>query len=79
MAPPTREGNLRRAFEALIEREASDERNFVKKGIVWGFRGIARRSPALRRAVTAACTRLAASDERPRIWVGKTTLVELRK
>ena len=39
----------------------------------------ARRSPALRRAVTAACTRPAASDERPRIWVGKTTLVELRK
>ena len=66
-------------FIRLLEKGAGDERNFVKKGIVWGFRGIARRSPALRRAVTAACTRLAASDERPRIWVGKTTLLELRK
>jgi 3-methyladenine DNA glycosylase AlkD len=66
-------------FVRLLEKGAGDERNFVKKGIVWAFRGIARRSPALRRAVTEACTRLAASGDPPSRWVGKTTLREMRK
>ena len=31
----------------LIEREAHDERNFVKKAVNWALRSIGKRSPAL--------------------------------
>src|SRR5918995_757642 len=34
----------------LIEAAASDERNFVKKGVSWGLRGVGRRSRALNAA-----------------------------
>jgi 3-methyladenine DNA glycosylase AlkD len=30
---------------ALIEQAASDERNFVKKGVSWALRGVGRRAP----------------------------------
>src|SRR5262245_17967037 len=34
----------------LIEQAASDDRNFVKKGVSWALRGIGRRGPALHEA-----------------------------
>ena len=46
-APATRRSS--RAC-ALIERAATDERNFVKKGVSWALRGVGRRNAALNAA-----------------------------
>ncbi|AEI65675.1 DNA alkylation repair protein [Corallococcus macrosporus] len=60
---------------ALIEREATDGRNFVKKGVNWALRAIGvRRSPPLRKAARALATRLAASGDATARWVGKDAL-----
>jgi 3-methyladenine DNA glycosylase AlkD len=55
----------------LIERAATDERNFVKKGVNWALRRVGTRSPALRKAAIGVAERLAASDAPSARWVGK--------
>jgi 3-methyladenine DNA glycosylase AlkD len=61
----------------LIERGASDERNFVKKGVSWALRGIGRRSPALHLASVSLAWRLSSSPQAAARWVGKDALREL--
>lgn len=61
----------------LIERAASDDRNFVKKGVSWALRGIGRRNAALNAASVAVARRLAASSDAAPRWVGKDALREL--
>lgn len=63
----------------LIERAASDDRNFVKKGVSWALRGIGHRSPKLRKAAMELAERLAASTEPAARWVGRDTLRDLRR
>jgi len=62
---------------ALIERAASDERNFVKKAVSWAVRRIGRRNPALNRAAVALSARLAASNDRTERWLGRSAHKEL--
>ena len=74
-----------------IEREAWDERNFVKKAVNWALRNIGKRDLALNEAAAACAQRIrAAADERaggPRggdagaraaRWVATDALRELR-
>lgn len=61
----------------LIEREATDGRNFVKKAINWALRSIGKRGPTLNRAAIEVSRRLAASSESAARWVGKDALREL--
>ena len=61
----------------LIEREATDDRNFVKKAVNWALRSIGKRSPMLNREAIAVAKRLAASENRASRWVGKDALREL--
>ncbi len=61
----------------LIERAASDERNFVKKGVSWGLRLVGRRNIALNREAVELSKRLAVSDEPAARWIGKAALKEL--
>ncbi len=66
-------------FEAmlpLIEAAAGDERNFVKKGVLWGLRGIGGRNAALHAQALALARRLAVSSEAPARWIGKSALRE---
>ena len=64
----------------LIEAAATDERNFVKKGVSWALRGIGkRRSPALRAAARELALRLAASAEKSARWIGRDALKALDK
>ena len=64
----------------LIERAASDERNFVKKGVSWALRGIGRRrSPELRTHARALATRLAASEDASARWIGRDVLRDLKE
>ena len=57
---------------ALIEAAASDDRNFVKKGVSWALRAIGiRKSPAVRAAARETAQRLIDSGERTARWIGK--------
>lgn len=59
----------------LIEREASDPRNFVKKAANWALRAIGgKASPKLRTAARALAKRLAESDDPIERWNGKDAL-----
>ena len=66
-----------RAFLPVIEKGASDERNFVKKAVSWALRAIGRRNLELNAAALAVANRLALSEEASSRWVGKDALREL--
>jgi 3-methyladenine DNA glycosylase AlkD len=69
-----------RAFEGflpLIEREADDARNFVKKAVNWALRQIGKRNARLRRDAVRVARRLAARDTSAARWVGRDALREL--
>ena len=61
----------------LIEREAHDERNFVKKAVNWALRSIGKRNPALNKEAIAVARRLAEREDSASRWVGKDALREL--
>ncbi len=61
----------------LIERAATDDRNFVKKGVSWALRTLGRRNPVLHDAAVEVSRRLAASPEPAARWIGKGALKEL--
>jgi 3-methyladenine DNA glycosylase AlkD len=59
----------------LIETCATDERNFVKKGVNWALRAIGgKKSPALRAAARETAARLAASSDKAARWNGKDAM-----
>ena len=58
----------------LIEQAATDERNFVKKGVSRALRRIGGRSAVLSTAAVALARRLADSPDAAARWVGKDTL-----
>jgi 3-methyladenine DNA glycosylase AlkD len=61
----------------LIEKAASDERNFVKKAVSWALRGIGERNAALNRAAVALARKLAAAKDPAPRWIGKDALRQL--
>jgi 3-methyladenine DNA glycosylase AlkD len=62
---------------ALIERAATDERNFVKKGVSWALRLIGRRNLALNAEAVALSRRLSTSPDAAARWIGRGALKEL--
>jgi 3-methyladenine DNA glycosylase AlkD len=60
-----------------IEAAATDERNFVKKGVSWALRMIGRRNATLHAAAVALSRRLAASADPAAAWTGRGALKEL--
>lgn len=68
-----------RAFLPLIEQGATDDRNFVKKGVSWALRSIGRRNAALNAGAVAVAKRLAQSDGSSGRWVGKDALRDFAK
>jgi 3-methyladenine DNA glycosylase AlkD len=63
----------------LIERAATDERNFVKKGVSWALRRVGRRSGALNVAAVELAEHLAASANPTARWIGKDALRDITK
>lgn len=61
----------------LIEREATDERNFVKKSVSWALRAIGKRRTNLHVEAVALARRLATSPDKTAQWVGKDVLRQL--
>ena len=65
------------AMLPLIERHATDPRNFVKKAVNWALRQIGKRSIALHADALALAEKLAASSDRTARWIGKDAVREL--
>ena len=63
----------------LVEREAEDPRNFVKKGINWALRRIATRNQAMKKASIEVAERLAESKDPAARWVGKDALRQMKR
>lgn len=66
------------ALLPVIEREACDRRNFVRKAENWALRQIGKRNPALNEAAIAAAERIAAMECKGAHWVASNALKELR-
>jgi 3-methyladenine DNA glycosylase AlkD len=65
------------AFLPIIEHEAGDGRNFVKKSVNWALRDIGKRNLALNAAAIATAERLIAQPSAPARWNGRDALGEL--
>jgi len=65
------------AFLPIIERHASDGRNFVKKAVNWALRQTGKRSMALHGPSLAVAERLAESPDRTARWIGRDAVKEL--
>ncbi len=63
----------------LIERAATDERNFVKKGVSWALRGIAHRNAPLHALCVALANQLAESEDKTSRWIGKDALRDITR
>jgi 3-methyladenine DNA glycosylase AlkD len=62
----------------VIEREAWDERNFVRKAVNWALRNIGKRNLGLNRAAIRTAQRIRRQGSRPTRWIAADALRELR-
>jgi 3-methyladenine DNA glycosylase AlkD len=58
----------------LIEANASDKRNFVKKAVNWALRAIGGKSPKCRAAARELAEQLSVSEDATERWVGKDAM-----
>jgi 3-methyladenine DNA glycosylase AlkD len=65
-------------FLRVIEREASDDRNFVRKAANWALRNIGKRSLRLNRAAIRTAERIRMQGSRSARWIAADALRELR-
>lgn len=65
-------------FLRVIEREAWDERNFVRKAVNWALRNIGKRNMRLNRAAIRAAEKIRQQDSRSARWIAGDALRELR-
>ena len=66
------------ALLPIIEREAHDERNFVRKAVNWALRQIGKRNVRLNRSAIAAGERIRRQGSRSARWIAADALRELR-
>jgi 3-methyladenine DNA glycosylase AlkD len=62
---------------SLVERYATDDRNFVKKAVNWALRSIGKRNAALWAPAMALAEQLKASSDATARWVGGDAVREL--
>ena len=68
------------AFESLfpmICREATDDRNFVKKSVNWSLRQIGKRNLRLNRQAVEICEKILEMDSKTARWIANDALREL--
>ncbi len=63
---------------SIIEREARDERNFVKKAMNWALRNIGKRNGRLNREAIRAAERIRLQYSRAARWIAADALRELK-
>jgi 3-methyladenine DNA glycosylase AlkD len=66
-----------RRFFPLIEAQAGDPRNFVRKAVNWALRQIGKRNPTLNREAVAVARHIQSNGPRPARWVASDALREL--
>jgi 3-methyladenine DNA glycosylase AlkD len=64
-------------FFPAMEREAHDDRNFVKKAINWALRQIGKRNSILKIEAVDTARRILAKDSRSAKWIASNALAEL--
>jgi 3-methyladenine DNA glycosylase AlkD len=64
-------------FFTIIESQASDDRNFVKKAVNWALRNIGKRNLRLNAGAVACAYRIANIDSRSAHWIASDALREL--
>ncbi len=64
-------------YLAILYREATDERNFVKKAVNWALRSIGKRSRTLNEKAITTARQMAELDSRAARWNAANTLREL--
>jgi 3-methyladenine DNA glycosylase AlkD len=65
-------------FLKVIEREAGDDRNFVRKAVNWALRNIGKRNLHLNRAAIRAAERIRQQNSRSARWIASDALRELQ-
>src|SRR6266481_6230149 len=65
------------SFLKVIEREADDDRNFVRKAVNWALRNIGKRNRRLNHAAIATARRLRKRESRAARWIAADALREL--
>ncbi len=66
-------------FFPIIEREAMDERNYVKKAVNWALRQIGKRNNTCMKKATVCANRLIEIDSKSAHWIASDALREFRK
>jgi len=66
------------SFLPIIEREAWDERNFVKKAVNWALRGIGKRNKTLNTAAIRTAKNILLQDSKAAKWIAGDALRELQ-
>jgi len=65
-------------FLPIIVRQATDERNFVRKAVNWALRGIGKRNQCLCCAAVSTAKQIAKIDSRAARWIASDALRELQ-
>lgn len=65
-------------FLPVLEREAYDERNFVRKAVNWALRNIGKKNLRLNRAAIETAQRIRLQGSRAARWIAADALRELR-
>ena len=66
-------------FFPIIEREAWDDRNFVKKAVNWALRQIGKRNKNLGKAAKECSLRIAQQESKAAKWIARDALAEFEK
>ncbi|HUI30431.1 MAG TPA: DNA alkylation repair protein [Candidatus Acidoferrales bacterium] len=64
-------------FLPIIKREATDERNFVRKAVNWALRGIGKRNKILNKAAVKTAKEIQRMDSKTAKWIASDALREL--
>ncbi|MSQ62159.1 MAG: hypothetical protein EXR43_06250 [Dehalococcoidia bacterium] len=71
-------GDFSSAARDVIERQAGDDRNYVRKAANWALRQIGKRNAALNAAAIASTERIRAQGTKSARWIAADALRELR-
>lgn len=79
MADKQADNDVFKRFLPLIEREAIDDRLYVKKAINWALRNIGKRNTDLNIEAINVSKKLSGSERKSVKWIGSNALIELKK
>jgi len=79
MADKKAENAVFEGFFPLIQKAASDERNFVKKAVNWSLRNMGKRNIDLNRQAIQVAKEILKLESKPAKWIAKDALRELKK